>query len=98
MALANRLRSVFPFWVATCLVVSPFFVFPLVSGAHFYDNQRLIEYFLCAIRTRRDLGSVDPGSSQPAAAQPPAHAAVGAIFSGGPGFQQHGLFAAPCIS
>jgi O-antigen ligase len=43
MALANRLRSVFPFWVATCLVVSPFFVFPLVSGAHFYDNQRLIE-------------------------------------------------------
>lgn len=43
MAAAINLRSVFLFWVATSLVISPFLVFPLVSGAYFYDNQRLIE-------------------------------------------------------
>lgn len=39
----RSLRSVFPFWLAAALVISPFLVVPLVSGAHFYDNQRLIE-------------------------------------------------------
>ena len=43
MAVVINLRSVFPFWVATSLIISPFLVFQLVSGAHFYDNQRLIE-------------------------------------------------------
>ena len=43
MAVGINLRSVFPFWVAMCLVISPLLFLPLVSGAHFYDNQRLIE-------------------------------------------------------
>ena len=43
MALSIKLRSVFPFWVVASLAMSPLLVFPLVSGAHFYDNQRLIE-------------------------------------------------------
>ena len=43
MAVTIKLRSVFPFWVGTCLVISPLLFLPLVSGAHFYDNQRLIE-------------------------------------------------------
>ncbi len=43
MELGLKLRSVFPFLVVASLAMSPFLVFPLVSGAHFYDNQRLIE-------------------------------------------------------
>lgn len=43
VALSIKLRSVFPFWVLASLAMSPLLVFPLVSGAHFYDNQRLIE-------------------------------------------------------
>lgn len=43
MAVGIHLRSIFPFWVGMCLVISPFLVFPIVSGAHFYDNQRLVE-------------------------------------------------------
>ena len=43
MAVGINLRSVFPFWVAMCLIISPLLFWPLVSGAHFYDNQRLIE-------------------------------------------------------
>lgn len=45
MTIDIRWRSVFSFVVATCLVISPFLVFPLVRGAAFYDNQRLIEVF-----------------------------------------------------
>jgi len=43
-----RWRTVFAFVIATCLVISPFLVFPLARGAAFYDNQRLIEIF-CAV-------------------------------------------------
>jgi O-antigen ligase len=45
MAFCIKLRTVFPIWVTASLAMSPFLVFPLVSGAHFYDNQRLIEIF-----------------------------------------------------
>lgn len=48
MAATINLRSVFPFWIAASLIISPFPAFPLVSGAHFYDNQRLIE-ISCAL-------------------------------------------------
>lgn len=43
MAAAIRLKSVFPFWVAICLVVSPFLLVPFVNGARLYDNQRIVE-------------------------------------------------------
>lgn len=43
MAVAINLRSVFPFWLAASLVISPFLVVPLVTGALIHDNQRLIE-------------------------------------------------------
>lgn len=45
MTIDIRWRSVFSFVIATCLVISPFLMFPLVSGAAVYDNQRLIEIF-----------------------------------------------------
>lgn len=45
MTVDIRWRSVFSFVIATCLVISPFLMFPLVSGAAVYDNQRLIEVF-----------------------------------------------------
>jgi len=43
MTVTINLRSIFPFWVATSLIISPFLFFPLVNGASFHDNQRLIE-------------------------------------------------------
>lgn len=43
MTLATHARSVFLFWLAASLVISPFIVFPLVNGAGFHDNQRLVE-------------------------------------------------------
>lgn len=43
VALGSKLRSAFPFWVVASLTISPFLVFPLAEGAHFYDNQRLVE-------------------------------------------------------
>ena len=45
MTVDIRWRSVFAFVIATCLVISPFLMVPLVSGAAVYDNQRLIEIF-----------------------------------------------------
>ncbi|MDI1245101.1 MAG: O-antigen ligase family protein [Rhodoferax sp.] len=45
MALGKKLKSVFPYFVVASLAMSPFLVFPLVAGAHFYDNQRLIQIF-----------------------------------------------------
>ena len=36
-------RSIFPFWVTTCLAISPFLVFPVINGSGLYDNQRLIQ-------------------------------------------------------
>lgn len=45
MTVDIRWRSVFSFVIATCLVISPFLMFPLVRGAAVYDNQRLIEIF-----------------------------------------------------
>lgn len=41
--LGRKLGSVFPFWVVVSIAVSPFFAFPLVAGAIFHNNQRLIE-------------------------------------------------------
>lgn len=43
MAFGIQSRLVFPFWVAMCLVISPFLVLPLVTSANIHDNQRLIE-------------------------------------------------------
>ncbi|MCM2342553.1 O-antigen ligase family protein [Rhodoferax sp.] len=43
MAVAINLKSVFPFWLAASLVISPFLFLPLVTGALIHDNQRLIE-------------------------------------------------------
>lgn len=40
--------SMYLTWVLVCLLVSPFFVFPLVKGAGLYDNQRLIQ-LSCAL-------------------------------------------------
>lgn len=40
---ASPWATVFLTWVAVCLLVSPFLVFPLVKGAGLYDNQRLIQ-------------------------------------------------------
>lgn len=48
VALGSNLRSAFPFWVVASLAISPFLVFPLTGGAHFYDNQRLVE-MSCAL-------------------------------------------------
>jgi len=45
MALGAKVRSAFPFFVVASLAISPFLVLPFVSGAHFYDNQRLVEIF-----------------------------------------------------
>ena len=45
MVWGDKLTSVFPFFVVMSLAISPFLVFPFVSGAHFYDNQRLVEIF-----------------------------------------------------
>lgn len=45
MTIDIRWRSVFAFVIATCLVISPFLMVPLASGASVYDNQRLIEIF-----------------------------------------------------
>ncbi|MDP3796296.1 MAG: O-antigen ligase family protein [Polaromonas sp.] len=45
MTIDIRWRSIFAFVIATCLVISPFLMVPLASGAAVYDNQRLIEIF-----------------------------------------------------
>lgn len=42
MTFATHWKSVFPFWVAASLVISPFLVFPLSS---FHNNQRLLELY-----------------------------------------------------
>jgi putative inorganic carbon (hco3(-)) transporter len=43
MELGVKMRSAFPFFVVASLAMSPFLYFPLVSGAHLFDNQRLLE-------------------------------------------------------
>lgn len=43
LSTASSWASVFLIWVALCLLVSPFLVFPLVKGAGLYDNQRLVQ-------------------------------------------------------
>jgi O-antigen ligase len=42
VALVGNLTSIFPYLLVASLAISPFLFFPLVSGAHLFDNQRLV--------------------------------------------------------